>query len=148
AGAPRVYNLYGPSEDTTYSTFTLIAAGDSKSPAIGRAIDGGRALLLDGWLQPVPPGVAGEIFLGGVGVARGYLGRPELTAASFLPDPWSGVPGDRLYRTGDLARHRAEDGELEFLGRTDDQLKISGFRVEPGEIESALATVVGVRQAV
>ncbi len=148
AGAPRVYNLYGPSEDTTYSTFTRIAAGDSRPPAIGCAIAGGRALLLDEWLQPVPPGVAGEIFLGGAGVARGYLGRPDLTASSFLPDPWSGVPGDRLYRTGDLARHRSEDGQLEFLGRTDDQIKIRGVRVEPGEIESALASVARVRDAV
>jgi amino acid adenylation domain-containing protein len=147
AGVPRVYNLYGPSEDTTYSTFARAAAGDSRQPAIGRAITGGRILLLDGWLQPVPPGIAGEVFLGGAGVSRGYFERPGLTAASFLPDPWSELPGDRLYRTGDLARYR-EDGELEFLGRTDDQVKIRGFRIELGEIESTLAAVAGVREAV
>jgi len=146
AGVPRVYNLYGPSEDTTYSTAARIPAGESGPPAIGRAITGGLALLLDGWLHPVPPGVAGEIFLGGAGLARGYLGHPELTAASFLPDPWSRPPGGRLYRSGDLARLRA-DGELEFLGRIDQQVKVRGFRIEPGEIENALLRHPGVREA-
>ncbi len=160
----RVVNLYGPSEDTTYSTIASFyrpqpeiepdspaEAARQATPPIGRAISGGRAYLLDPPageekdapldFEPVPPGAVGELYLGGLGVARGYLGRPDLTAERFLPDPFAGVPGARLYRTGDLARFRASGptaGELLFLGRRDHQIKVRGFRVELGEIESAL----------
>jgi len=105
-----------------------------------------RAYLLDGSLQPVPAGVPGEIFLGGVGLARGYLARPDLTSERFVPDPISGEAGSRLYRTGDVAKFR-QDGALEFLGRTDHQIKIRGHRIEPGEIETALERMPGVKNA-
>ncbi|MES1243430.1 MAG: amino acid adenylation domain-containing protein [Acidobacteriota bacterium] len=131
-----VFNLYGPSEDTTYSTFARIAGDDDRPPAIGRPLANTRVHLLDGGLLAVPPGARGEVFLGGDGLARGYLGRPDLTAERYVPDPF-GEPGARLYRTGDLARFR-HDGDLEYLGRTDHQVKIRGFRVEPGEVEEAL----------
>ena len=144
-GIERLYNLYGPSEDTTYSTCALLAAG--RGVTIGRPIDGTRAYVLDAGLEPVPAGVPGELFLGGAGLARGYLGRPELTAERFVPDPLGGEPGARLYRTGDLARWRP-GGTLDFLGRTDHQVKVRGFRIELGEIEAALARLPGVRDAV
>ncbi|HEX3556709.1 MAG TPA: amino acid adenylation domain-containing protein [Thermoanaerobaculia bacterium] len=135
-GVERVLNCYGPSEDTTYSTFATVDRGPGL-PAIGRPVGGGRALLLDVRLQPVPPGVPGELYLGGAGLARGYLHRPELTAERFVPDPFAAAPGARLYRTGDLARFRP-DGELLFLGRVDHQVKVRGFRIELGEIEATL----------
>ncbi|HKH46547.1 MAG TPA: amino acid adenylation domain-containing protein [Thermoanaerobaculia bacterium] len=144
-GVERLYNLYGPSEDTTYSTFTRLQAG--RAVTIGRPIDGTRAYVLDAGFEPVPAGVPGELHLGGAGLARGYLGRPELTAERFLPDPFSCEPGARLYRTGDLARWRP-GGDLDFLGRTDHQVKVRGFRIELGEIEAALARLPGVREAV
>jgi amino acid adenylation domain-containing protein len=144
-GVERMYNLYGPSEDTTYSTFTRLTAG--RAVTIGRPIDGTRAYVVDAGMEPVPVGVPGELYLGGAGLARGYLGRPELTAERFVPDPFSGEPGARLYRTGDLARWRS-GGELDFLGRTDHQVKVRGFRIELGEIEAALARLPGVRDAV
>ncbi|MFL6199419.1 MAG: amino acid adenylation domain-containing protein [Thermoanaerobaculia bacterium] len=132
----RVLNLYGPTETTVYSTWAETGMGEGEPP-IGRPLPGERALLLDRRMQPVPQGVPGELHLGGAGLARGYLGRPEQTAERFLPDPW-GPPGARLYRTGDLAR-LLPSGELAFLGRLDHQVKIRGFRVEPGEVEAALA---------
>ncbi|HVR11005.1 MAG TPA: amino acid adenylation domain-containing protein, partial [Thermoanaerobaculia bacterium] len=147
AGIERVWNLYGPSEDTTYSTFALVERGAGGAPAIGRAIAGSWAYVLNPDLQPVPVGVTGELYLGGAGLARGYLGRPELTGERFVPDPWSGRSGSRLYRTGDLARW-LPGGELEFLGRIDHQVKVRGFRVELGEIEAALAAHAAVREAV
>jgi acyl-coenzyme A synthetase/AMP-(fatty) acid ligase/acyl carrier protein len=140
-----LFNLYGPSEDTTYSTFVLVPRGTGRAPTIGRPVAGTQAWVLDERLRPVPTGVTGELWLGGRGLARGYLGRPELTAERFVPDP-SGPPGARLYRTGDLARWRA-DGELEFLGRRDFQVKVRGFRIELGEIEERLARHPGVREA-
>ncbi|HEY0015276.1 MAG TPA: amino acid adenylation domain-containing protein [Longimicrobium sp.] len=134
-GVERVYDLYGPSEDTTFSTFAL------RKPAgpvtIGRILSNSRAYVLDAGLHPVPVGVPGELYLGGRGVTRGYLGRPSLTAEKYVPDHLGGTPGARLYRTGDRVRWQA-DGTLEYLGRLDQQVKIRGFRVEPGEIESVL----------
>src|SRR4029079_14856583 len=103
----------------------------------GRPVGGTTALLLDRHLQPVPIGVTGEVAIGGAAPARGYLGRPDQTAWRFVPDAWSDTPGARVYRTGDLARRRP-DGALEFLGRADDQVKVRGVRVEPGEVEAAL----------
>ncbi|MBV8201007.1 MAG: non-ribosomal peptide synthetase, partial [Acidobacteria bacterium] len=149
-GVDRVYNLYGPSEDTTYSTWARVvpqAAGERRNPPIGRPVDGTRAYLLDRRLQPVPAGVPGEIALAGAGLARGYFGKPELTAERFLPDPFADLPGERLYRTGDLAR-RLPDGELEFLGRIDAQVKVRGFRIELEEVEAVLGSHPGLRAAV
>jgi len=145
--ARRVYNLYGPSEDTTYSTWALIPEDASIEPPIGRPVDGTRAWLLDEQGRPVPAGEVGEIFLGGEGLARGYFDRPDLTADRFVPDPFSGVPGARLYRTGDLARE-LPGGDLHYLGRVDHQVKIRGFRVELGEIEAGLLRHPAVREAV
>jgi amino acid adenylation domain-containing protein len=141
----RLYNLYGPSEDTTYSTFALLAEG-SEAP-IGVPIANTQAYLLDARGEPVPAGVPGELFLGGEGLARGYIGRPELTAERFVPDPFAAERGSRLYRTGDLARWRP-DGGMDFLGRIDHQVKVRGFRIELGEIEAALVRHPGVREAV
>ncbi|MFO0758291.1 MAG: non-ribosomal peptide synthase/polyketide synthase [Byssovorax sp.] len=138
-----VDNLYGPTEDTTYSTFVRVERGAPVT--IGRPIGGGRVRLLDRRGRLVPPGVAGEIYLGGKGLARGYLGRPELTAERFVADPYA--PGERLYRTGDLGRLRA-DGAIEYLGRIDHQVKVRGYRIELGEIESALLRHPRVREAV
>jgi amino acid adenylation domain-containing protein/FkbM family methyltransferase len=146
----QVYNLYGPSEDTTFSTVAHLAPRRAPEaaapPPIGRPLPGTAVFLLDAHLAPVPAGVAGELFLGGRGLARGYLHRPELTAERFVPCPRGGAPGDRLYRTGDLARHRP-DGELEFLGRLDHQVKLRGLRIELGEIEAALTAHPAIRAA-
>ena len=145
-GATAVYNLYGPSEDTTYSTVALMRADDRRAPSIGRPIGNGRAYVLDAAMRPLPVGVAGELYLGGAGVARGYLDRDELNAARFLADPFDPRPGARLYRTGDWARWR-HDGELDFLGRLDHQVKVRGFRIELGEIESQLGALDQVAAA-
>ncbi len=139
----RVMDLYGPSEDTTYSTFAQRVAGGPAT--IGRPIANSRVYLLDKKLQPVPIGVGGELYLGGAGLARGYLNRPGLTATCFVPDPFSESGGGRLYRTGDLARYRA-DGNIEYLGRIDNQVKVRGFRIELGEIEAVLRGHNSVRQ--
>ncbi len=147
--ATRLGNIYGPSECTTCSTWwaaPLAAGGEAPLPTLGRPIAGTRVHLLGPGLAPVPAGVAGEVWIGGRGVSRGYLGRPELTAERFRPDPFAAAPGRRLYRVGDLARWRP-DGELEFLGRVDHQVKIRGFRVEPGEVEAALESLPGVGAA-
>ncbi|MET0399319.1 MAG: non-ribosomal peptide synthase/polyketide synthase [Longimicrobiaceae bacterium] len=142
-----VRNLYGPTEDTTYSTWTRVPRG-SESVRIGRPVPGSRAYVLDDGLRPQPVGVPGEMYLAGEGLARGYAGRPELTAERFLPDPF-GAPrsGSRMYRVMDRGRWRG-DGELEYLGRTDQQVKVRGFRIEPGEIEAALLEQPSVREAV
>jgi amino acid adenylation domain-containing protein len=145
--ASQVWNLYGPSEDTTYSTFALVPRETNGLVLIGRPIACTRAYILDARLRPVPVGVAGELHLGGGGLARGYLGRSELTAEKFIPDPFSVAGGARLYRTGDLARYLA-DGNLEYLGRLDHQVKIRGFRIELGEIETALGQHPSVRDVV
>ena len=142
----RVYNLYGPSETTTYSTFTLTTP-KSWRPNIGRPISGTRAHVLDEQLKPVPVGVRGELYLAGAGVARGYLNRPELTAQRFLPDLFADAQGGRMYKTGDVVRWLSS-GELEYLGRNDQQIKLRGFRIELGEIESALRRQADVMDAV
>ncbi|HKH43176.1 MAG TPA: amino acid adenylation domain-containing protein, partial [Thermoanaerobaculia bacterium] len=141
----RVVNLYGPSEDTTYSTYAVVPAGVERVP-IGRPVSNTQAYVVDGRGGLSPLGVAGELYLGGHGLARGYLGRAELTAERFVPDPF-GASGGRLYRTGDLVRRRA-DGELEFLGRLDHQVKVRGYRIELGEVESELVSHPGVESAV
>ncbi len=141
----ELWNLYGPTETTVWSTLDRILP-DGARITIGRPVDRTRVYVLDPSLSLVPPGVVGEIFIGGDGVARGYRGRPDLTAERFLPDPF-GPPGSRFYRTGDLGR-LLEDGRFECLGRTDHQVKVRGFRIELGEIEAALRTVPGVREVV
>jgi amino acid adenylation domain-containing protein len=143
----RLYNLYGPSEDTTYSTFTLIPRDLDAAPTIGRPLANTQVYLLDAQLRPVPIGVAGELYIGGDGLARGYLDRPALTAEKFMPNPFSDRPGARLYRTGDLARW-LPDGQLAFLGRIDHQIKLRGFRIELGEIETALQQHPDVQEAI
>ncbi|WHT21650.1 non-ribosomal peptide synthase/polyketide synthase [Crossiella sp. CA-258035] len=143
-----VVDGYGPTETTTFATHHRIPAG-SEVPAqipIGRPQDNMRAYVLDADLNPVPPGIAGELHLAGEGLARGYLNRPALTADRFLADPF-GPAGTRMYRTGDVVRWRA-DGVLEFVGRADEQVKIRGFRIELGEIEALLTTQPGVAEAV
>ncbi|WP_146188357.1 non-ribosomal peptide synthetase [Methylosinus sporium] len=145
-GVEAVFNLYGPSECTTYSSFAVLDKNDRRNPPIGRPISNTQIYLLDAGLEPVPAGVAGELYIGGAGLARGYLGRPDLTAERFVPNPF-GDTGERLYRTGDLARYRA-DGDIEFLGRIDHQVKVRGFRIELGEVEAALSGVESVREAV
>ncbi|HEV2734185.1 MAG TPA: condensation domain-containing protein, partial [Longimicrobiaceae bacterium] len=140
----RVGNLYGPTEDTTYSTYSLVPRG-APQVLVGRPVAGTRAYVLDGQLRPAPLGVAGELYLAGGGLARGYAGRPELTAERFVPDPF-GAPGARMYRVMDRVRWRP-GGELEYLGRTDHQVKLRGFRIELGEIEARLAEHPGVRAA-
>ena len=149
-GTVALHNHYGPTEATVcavnHRTIDGTELGGAASVPCGRPLPGVRAYVLDQHLRPVPTGVPGELFLGGAGVARGYLGAPARTAAAFLPDPYAAEPGQRMYRTGDLARFRA-DGLLEFLGRTDRQVKIRGHRVELGEVEAAVAALPQVGEA-
>ncbi|MET0395794.1 MAG: non-ribosomal peptide synthetase, partial [Longimicrobiaceae bacterium] len=140
------FNGYGATEASIRNTSSAYAAEDG-DPPIGRTFGNTQLYVLDRWLEPVPVGVAGELYIGGVGVVRGYMGRAELTAERFLPDPHRGVAGARLYRTGDLGRRRS-DGEIEFLGRADHQVKVRGYRVELGEIEAVLRMHEQVREAV
>jgi amino acid adenylation domain-containing protein len=144
--ASSVWNMYGPTETTIWSTVSRITS-DAGSVPIGRPIANTDVYVLDKRLQLVPVGVPGELYIGGDGVARGYLNRPELTAEKFIRNPFNKQSGARLYRTGDLARYRA-DGELECLGRIDNQVKVRGFRIELGEIESLLSEYPGVCQSV
>src|SRR5699024_9598961 len=140
----RTVNLYGPTE------VTIDALGaeldESSEPLIGRPVPGVEAMVLDPWLRPVPAGSIGELYLAGEQLARGYLGRPSLTAERFVANPF-GRDGKRMYRTGDVVRQRP-DGQLEFRGRADDQVKIGGHRIEPGEVASLIREVSGVEQAV
>ncbi|MET9857586.1 amino acid adenylation domain-containing protein, partial [Streptomyces sp. NPDC006450] len=151
-GRCAVFNHYGPTEATVGITVHEVTADGLNAPGstpIGSPLAGGRCYVLDEARNPVPPGVTGELYLGGDRLARGYLGRPDLTGERFLPDPYAalGTGGPRMYRTGDLARWRA-DGTLDYLGRSDDQIKVRGYRVEPGEIEAALTALPGITQAV
>jgi natural product biosynthesis luciferase-like monooxygenase protein/amino acid adenylation domain-containing protein len=141
----RFLDAYGPTEVSICATVDPDV--DPVRPSIGRAIAGARVYVLDGNMEPVPPGVPGELYVGGPGLARGYLHRPSLSAECFVPDPFATTPGERLYRTGDRVRP-LPDGRLEFLGRRDAQVKVRGVRVEPGEVEAVLAQCPGVRQAV
>ncbi len=143
-----LFNMYGPTETTVWSTVREVGRGEVPV-LVGGPIANTRLRLLDASYQAVPVGVPGELYIGGLGLARGYLGRPDLTAERFVPDPFANAlePGARLYRVGDLARWWP-DGRIEFLGRTDHQVKIRGFRIELGEVERALADCPGVRQAV
>ncbi|HEX9987857.1 MAG TPA: amino acid adenylation domain-containing protein [Chloroflexia bacterium] len=164
----RVFNLYGPTEDTTYSTFALMEKGSARLPHIGRPIANSQVYLLDRLMQPVPVGVPGELYMGGAGLARGYLKRPDLTAERFVPNPFvsteyrvpstesitnyelritNAVGGERLYKTGDMAAY-LPDGNIQFLGRLDHQVKLRGFRIELGEIEAVLRQHFAVRDAV
>ncbi|HEX6044332.1 MAG TPA: amino acid adenylation domain-containing protein, partial [Pyrinomonadaceae bacterium] len=138
-----VFNLYGPDEDTTYSTWERVDR--EGTVLIGRPIANTRAYVVDAYGEIVPVGVSGELLLGGEGLARGYLQRGELTAECFIPDGFSGRAGERLYRTGDLCRYRA-DGRLEYLGRLDQQVKVRGYRIELGEVESVLSRHPEVRE--
>jgi amino acid adenylation domain-containing protein len=142
-----LHNLYGPTEATIDATFHTCGEAEGHLVPIGRPVANTRAYVLDRAGQPLPAGVEGELHLGGAGLARGYLGRPEQTAERFVPDPFGERPGERLYRTGDRVRWRA-DGRMEIAGRMDRQVKLRGFRLEPGEIEALLVQHPAVRQAV
>jgi len=145
----RLLHVYGPTEGTTFSSFYSVQDVPEEATAIpiGCPITNTQIYLLDGQLQPVPIGVTGELYIGGEGLAQGYLNRPELTSLAFIPNPFTQKPGTRLYKTGDLARYRS-DGNIEFLGRSDDQVKIRGFRIELGEIEAVLSQHPAVAEAV
>jgi len=144
----RLVNGYGPTENTTFTCCYRVTLEEpiGRPLPVGRPISNTRVYILDDRLEPQPIGVPGEIYAGGAGVAKGYLGRPELTRERFIPDPF-GDPSDLLYRTGDIGRYMP-DGTVEFMGRRDRQIKIRGFRVEPGEVESAILRCTGVREAV
>jgi acyl-CoA synthetase (AMP-forming)/AMP-acid ligase II/acyl carrier protein len=157
-GIPMI-NLYGPSEASVVTTYATLPAEDDRTaegagategdraPSIGRPVANVRAYILDGHGRRLPWGLPGELYLGGIAVGRGYLYRPGLTAERFLPDPWTSVPGGRMYRSGDLVKLRP-DGNLEYLGRVDHQVKVRGFRIELGEIEAALLGHPAVARAV
>ncbi|HEY2232001.1 MAG TPA: amino acid adenylation domain-containing protein, partial [Candidatus Angelobacter sp.] len=151
-GVEKVCNLYGPTETTTYSTWVEMKRGEGFAAHIGRPVGNTQVYIVDREMEPVPVGVVGEIYIGGAGVARGYVDREEMTAERFVPDPF--IDGKdkkqaaaRMYRTGDLGKWR-KDGQIEFLGRNDFQVKIRGFRIELGEIEARLTECAGVREAV
>ncbi|HEX7333867.1 MAG TPA: amino acid adenylation domain-containing protein [Pyrinomonadaceae bacterium] len=145
---PRLVNMYGITETTVHVTYRELKASDTDGGSvIGGPLADLELYVLDAQMRPVPVGVSGELYVGGGGVARGYLGRAELTAQRFVPHPYSDREGARLYRTGDVARRKA-DGELEYVGRLDEQVKIRGFRIELGEIETVLGEQDGVQEAV
>ena len=141
-------HVYGPTENTTFTTYYPVVTWEPVSNiSIGGPISNSQVYVLDPGMNPVPIGVAGELYTGGAGLARGYLNCADLTAEKFVPNPFSGETGERLYRTGDRVRWRS-DGNLEFLGRRDEQVKVRGFRIEPGEIEAELREHPEVRDAV
>jgi natural product biosynthesis luciferase-like monooxygenase protein len=142
----KMLNMYGPTETTIWSTTYEVRGGEQQIP-IGRPVANTQIYILDRRLQPQPVGVQGELYIGGDGLARGYLNHPELTAERFIPDPFAARAGARLYHTGDAARY-LPDGQIEFLGRVDQQVKIRGYRIEPGEVESVLAEHAAVEEAV
>ncbi len=144
SAAVRMINAYGPTECSVCATLSAPLHGAIAAP-LGAPLAGTRVYVLDASLEPVPPGAHGELYIAGIGLARGYLGRPAITAERFVPDPY-GEPGGRMYRTGDRVLRRT-DGNLEFAGRTDQQVKLRGFRIELGEIDAALRGIDGVRQA-
>jgi amino acid adenylation domain-containing protein len=149
AGGPRLVNMYGITETTVHVTYRPVEERDAAAGAggvIGQRIPDLQVYVLDERMEPAPLGVAGELYVGGAGLARGYLGRPGLTAERFVPHPFSAEPGARLYKTGDVGRYRA-DGELEYVGRADHQVKVRGHRIELGEIEAALCAHARVREA-
>jgi amino acid adenylation domain-containing protein len=146
ARGTELWNLYGPTETTIWSAAHRVRSGENPI-LIGRPIANTQMYILDEYLQPVPAGVTGELFIAGDGVARGYRNRPELTASRFLPNPFHPIQAPRMYRTGDLARFRV-DGQIQLLGRTDHQIKLRGHRIEPGEIEVVIERHPAVRQAV
>ncbi len=146
ASPARLINIYGPTEGAIDSACRTCDGGERGAVPIGRPVAGKRLRVAGPLGEPLPAGVPGELWIGGEGLARGYLGRPGATAECFRPDPGGGVPGDRVYRSGDRVRHRA-DGALEFRGRTDRQLKLRGVRIEPGEVEAALAAHPAVGEA-
>ncbi|MCK1326627.1 amino acid adenylation domain-containing protein [Bradyrhizobium sp. 156] len=141
-----LFNEYGPTEATVWSTVHRCELGSTLPVPIGRPIPNTKIYLLDQHRQPVPIGVPGEIYIAGAGLARGYHGRPDLTSKRFVPNPFASEPGSRFYQTGDLARYQP-DGKIELLGRTDRQVKVRGFRIEPESVEAALFAVPGVREA-
>ena len=144
-----VWNLYGPTETTIWSTSNRVQAASNTASVepVGRPIANTQVHILDAWLEPVPLGVAGDLYIGGAGVARGYRNRPDLTAERFIPNPFALKIGDRLYQTGDVARYLA-DGKIEFLGRHDHQVKVRGYRIELGEVEAVLSAHPAVREVV
>jgi thioester reductase-like protein/amino acid adenylation domain-containing protein len=143
--AERVLNLYGPSEDTTYSTWACIPRGSEAAPTIGRPISNTKVFVLSPYMQPVPIGAIGELYIGGEGLSRGYLKRPELTVERFVRNPFSDNPDARMYKTGDFVRY-LPNGELQYLGRIDNQVKLRGFRIELGEVEEILSRFPGVQE--
>ena len=148
-GPGRLLHVYGPTEATTYSSWFPVREVSPQAVAvpIGRPVSATPLYVVDRELRAVPPGVTGELLVGGPGLARGYLGRPDLTAERFLPNPFAHLPGERVYRTGDLCRFLAT-GDVEFVGRSDHQVKLRGFRIELGEVESALREQADVQEAV
>jgi amino acid adenylation domain-containing protein len=140
----HVYNLYGPTETTTYSTYTLVPRGGAVT--VGKPIANTQVYIVDANRKPVPIGVPGELFIAGAGVARGYYGRPDLTSERFVPNPFSGRTGARMYRTGDVCNW-LPDGDIRYVGRADHQVKLRGFRIELGEIEAAMERHPAVRKA-
>jgi len=142
-----VWNMYGPTETTIWSSLHRVQGNEERNVPIGKAIANTSLYILDTNRQPLPLGSEGELYIGGEGLARGYFERPQLTDEKFVPDPFSSRPGARMYRTGDLARYR-DDGNIEFLGRLDHQVKIRGFRIELGEIEAVLEQHPAVQQAI